>query len=128
VPVLSFLVVFRRLGQALRRNWQDPQFRGLLYLTVLLLLAGMLFYHRIEDWTLLEALYFSVMTLTTVGYGDFYPHTGVGRIFTCLYVLAGLGIVLALLAQLATGAVAARVERSRRRPEATGPTGGPVPE
>jgi len=113
--VLAFLVVFRRFWQALRRNWEDPQFRGLLYLSVLLLVAGMFFYHRVEDWTLLEALYFSVLTLTTVGYGDYYPHTGAGRVFTVFYVLLGLGIVLALLAQIASGAAAAHAERSRRR-------------
>jgi voltage-gated potassium channel len=115
VAVLSFLVVFRRFWQALRRSWEDPQFRGLLYLTALLLLAGMFFYHRVEHWTLVDALYFSVLTLTTVGYGDFYPHTAAGRVFTIIYVIVGLGIVLALLAEIATGAVAAHTERSRRR-------------
>lgn len=113
--MLAFLVVLRRFWQALRRGWADPQFRGLLYLSALLLLAGMFFYHRVEGWTLLEALYFSVITLATVGYGDFYPHTGAGRVFTILYVLIGLGIVLALLTRLAGGAVAIHTERLRRR-------------
>lgn len=126
--MLSFLVVIRRFWQALRRSWGDPQFRGLFYLTVLLLLAGMFCYHRVEDWTLFEALCFSVLTLTTVGYGDYYPHTGVGRAFTIFYVLLGLGIVLALLAHIATGAAAAQAGRPRRRRgeagSATGPSAG----
>lgn len=126
--MLSFLVVFRRFWQGLRRSWGDPQFRGLLYLTAVLLVAGMLFYHRVEDWSLLEGLYFSVMTLTTVGLGDYYPHTGAGRVFTMLYVLMGLGIVLALLAHIATGAAAAHAERPRRRRGGTGSTAAPSAE
>jgi voltage-gated potassium channel len=115
VAVLSFLVLIRRFVQALRRGWRDPQFRALLYLSMILLVVGMLFYHRVEHWTLFEALYFSVMTLTTVGYGDFYPHTGAGRVFTIFYVLIGLGVVLALVAEIASGAAKAHAERSGRR-------------
>ncbi len=65
--MLSFLVVFRRLFQALRRGWADPQFRGLLYLALGLLVAGMFFYHRVEDWTLFEAFYFSSRARITSG-------------------------------------------------------------
>lgn len=123
--MLAFLVVFRRFWLALRRSWAEPQFRGLLYLTILLLVAGMFFYHRVEGWTLLNALYFSVLTLTTVGYGDFSPHTNVGRIFTIFYVLVGLGIVLALLSQIASGAMADRADRLRRRRGGGGVAAGP---
>jgi voltage-gated potassium channel Kch len=38
-------------------------------------------------------LYFSVITLTTVGYGDFSPQTPAGKIFTMIYVLVGLGLI-----------------------------------
>lgn len=40
-----------------------------------------------------HAVWWSVVTLTTVGYGDIYPVTVGGRIFTTLMVLIGLGIV-----------------------------------
>ena len=123
--MLSFLVVFRRLFQGLRRGWREPQFRGLLYLTIGLLLAGMLFYHRVEDWTLFEAFYFSVLTLTTVGYGDFTPQTGAGRAFTIFYVLVGLGIVVALMTQIAGHVVAAHVVTRDRRKGDSGPNAEP---
>ena len=51
------------------------------------------FYARVEGWNALDALYFSVITLTTVGYGDFSPHTPAGKIFTMIYVLVGLGLI-----------------------------------
>ncbi len=39
-------------------------------------------YWRFEDWTIIEALYFCVVTLTTVGYGDLHPTTAGTQIFT----------------------------------------------
>ena len=42
----------------------------------------------------LDSLYFSVTTLTTVGYGDFFPKTDAGKMFTIFYILAGVGILL----------------------------------
>ena len=44
---------------------QDPGFRALLTLTLVLLLVGMFFYRQAEGWTLFQSLYFSVITLTT---------------------------------------------------------------
>lgn len=43
--------------------------------------------------TFFDALWWSVATLTTVGYGDIYPITAGGKIFTTLVLFAGLGVV-----------------------------------
>ena len=42
----------------------------------------------------MDALYFSVTTLTTVGLGDLAPATTVGKLFTVIYIFAGLSIIL----------------------------------
>ena len=55
---------------------------------------GTLVYHFAEGWSWLDAYYFSVMTLSTVGYGDMTPSTQFTKIFTTVYVLAGLGVIL----------------------------------
>lgn len=116
--MFAFLLVFRRLGRAVRRGLGDPVFRGLFYLTATLLLFGSLFIARVEDWTLFQGFYWSVITLTTVGYGDFSPQTFAGRAFTILYVLAGVGIIVGLITRIAHHAAedrAERVEAKRRR-------------
>ena len=60
-------------------------------------MVGTIVYHYIEGWKWLDALYFSVITLTTVGYGDFSPQTDFGKLFTIIYVLTGIGIIFGFI-------------------------------
>ena len=63
---------------------------------MLTLLLGTVVYHWLEGWSYLDALYFSVVSLATIGYGDFVPTTDLGRAFTIIYVINGIVILLAL--------------------------------
>ncbi|KAF9111385.1 hypothetical protein BGX27_004996 [Mortierella sp. AM989] len=53
---------------------------------------GALIFILIENWTFLDSLYFAMVTITTIGFGDIYPKTAGGRVFVVFY--AGCGIVL----------------------------------
>lgn len=72
------------------------QFRGVAAVAVLVLTGGAIFYHLVEKLSWLNAVYFCVITLTTVGYGDITPKTDAGKIFTIFYVLTGIGIIATL--------------------------------
>ncbi len=48
---------------------------------------------NVEHWSLVNAVYFCVVTLGTVGYGDITPTTDVGKIFTTVYIIVGLSIL-----------------------------------
>ncbi len=56
---------------------------------------GVEYYHAKEGWTKTEAVYFITVATTTVGYGDFHPTTDTTRLFTTIYVVVGLVVVLA---------------------------------
>ena len=71
------------------------------------LAIGTLVYHWLEGWSLLNALYFCVITLATVGYGDLTPTTPLARAFTIVYVINGVVILLAFFDRL-------RIVRTRR--------------
>lgn len=68
-------------------------YRKLLLGVVILLSVGVLFYHHVEGLSWIDAYYFCVVTLATVGYGDIVPHTDIGKIFTTFYILFGVGLL-----------------------------------
>ncbi|CAM9142201.1 unnamed protein product [Ascophyllum nodosum] len=78
--------------------------RRLLMFSVLImlayLLAGIVVYTVIANMSVLDALYFSVVTLTTVGYGDLRAHKPTTKLFACLYILVGVAMIGALLAKV----------------------------
>jgi voltage-gated potassium channel len=107
--------------RALFDGFRDPAARPLYIAAFGLLAIGTVFYALVEGWTPLDALYFSVTTLATVGFGDLAPETGLGKIFTIFYILAGVSVILAF-----ANAVLERAA-TRRRDERQATPLEPVP-
>ncbi|MFO0955728.1 MAG: potassium channel family protein [Candidatus Saccharibacteria bacterium] len=87
------------------------RFRWVALIGAALLGIGTVFYHFQEKLSWLDSLYFSTITLTTIGYGDIVPHTPLGKLFTIFYVLIGVGVIAAILNILVKGAAQRRIER-----------------
>ena len=85
-------------GQRLREGSPVPL---LVFLVLVTLLGGTVFYSTVEGWSVVDALYFSVTTLTTVGLGDLAPKTTIGKIFTVIYIFAGLSIIIGFIETVA---------------------------
>ena len=60
---------------------------------------------------------FTVVTLTTVGYGDIAPQSTAGKLLTIAYLLVGIGLVVALVGEDASHVIRANAEA---RDETTG--------
>lgn len=106
--MVGLIVVFRRFSRALRRAVKDPESRGLALLALGLIGGGTAFYRVVEGFSWVDSLYFTVVTLTTVGYGDLSPDTTLGKVFTVFYLLLGVGVLVAFLALIARHAVDGR--------------------
>ena len=72
----------------------------LLSLLLALALSGTLGFHTLEGWNWLDSAYATVITLGTVGYGDFHPVTVMGKIFVMGLVIFGLGVISYALVEL----------------------------
>lgn len=79
----------------------SPKVR-ILYLLLLLaptIGSGTVFFHYVEGWSWVDSYFFSVVTLSTVGYGNLVPVTTLGKIGTTVFILTGLGIFAFVIQQ-----------------------------
>jgi voltage-gated potassium channel len=91
----------------------------LVFITLTLLIlgaVGIYFVERMrnpEFHTFSDALWWSIVTMTTVGYGDKYPMTGVGRIISAVVMLVGIGFLGMFTATIASIFVERRLKEDR---------------
>jgi len=83
---------------------------GLTFLAIALV-GGTLGYSLIEGWDPLSALYMTVITITTVGYGEVRPLSQGGIAFTMILILGSVGMVAFIVVGLARVMVEGEVRR-----------------
>ena len=89
-------------GNAISGSGFRSILRGVMLLSLVVLL-GTSGYMVVEEWPLLDALYMTVITITTVGYGEVSTVSESGRVFTVFLIFAGMGIMaytLGIVAQI----------------------------
>ena len=118
--LLELLWLARAVGRGVR---DDVQFRAITVALTLLLAGGAVFYWQVEGWSLLDALYFCVMTMATVGYGDLAPGTPLAKAFTIGYAMLGVGLFAGFVGKLVVLAVTRRPAPGA--PSAEGPRASP---
>lgn len=74
----------------------DKRARGILIYVAIILSIGVVVYHWLEGWNWFDSLYFVVITLATIGYGDFVPTTPITKLITIFYSLNGIMLLLTL--------------------------------
>jgi voltage-gated potassium channel len=101
------------LWKLIQKAVASPSIRLLSAMSLAIVFLGVVFFHVQEGLRWLDALYFTVITLTTVGYGDFSPQTDLGKLFTIAYVLIGLGVIAAFIGTISGLAVELTQEGER---------------
>lgn len=89
-----------------------PEIVLIFFLLILFWAGGVMFYHTVEKLEIIDAIYLSAMTLTTVGYGDFSPQTDAGKLFTSVYAFLGIAVFFGF-AGMIFAATLGRIQRSR---------------
>jgi voltage-gated potassium channel len=56
--------------------------------------TGTIVFHILEGWSIVDSLYLTAQTVTTVGFGDLAPRTLYGRVFASIFMMLSVGIVL----------------------------------
>jgi voltage-gated potassium channel len=111
----GILQIVKATGAVVRPRLRD--FVLALSVPVLLVLLGTFGYRAVEGWTLGEALYMTVITITTVGFQEVHPLSPEGRVFTMLLALGGVFTVLyaatAAIRAIVSGEVRGEVRRQR---------------
>lgn len=67
---------------------------------VLLVLIGTIGYSAIEGWNWFDALYMTIITVATIGYGETHPLTDLGRGFTIVLIILGVGVASVVLSSV----------------------------
>ncbi|KAF5434784.1 Voltage-gated potassium channel Kch [Candidatus Methanophagaceae archaeon] len=102
------------LKPILPTSTKDLDFYILLTLAITVVSTGTVVFHILEKWSWVDSLYFTVITLATVGYGDLTPTTPVGKLVAVIFVISGVGIFFAFINKV----MERRMERRNERFEA----------
>lgn len=81
---------------------------------IILVVLSTYFYAFTEGWSFVNAFYFTVSTVTTVGYGDIVPTTDVTKLFTAFISFIGIAMVLTLFGMLSAHYVRVVNEREEK--------------
>ncbi len=68
---------------------------------VVILISGIVGYRLIEGWSLLDALYMTIITVSTVGFREITPLSVAGKVFTVILICGGVGTIIFAFGTLA---------------------------
>ncbi|MDP7152512.1 MAG: potassium channel family protein [Paracoccaceae bacterium] len=75
------------------------RFLKILFSLALIVISGTIFFRVVEGWNWLDSYFFTVVTLSTVGYGSLVPATALGKIGTTVFIFLGLGVFAVAIQQ-----------------------------
>ena len=96
-------MVFIKLVKIAQFTAEGVKTYHIFFLVIIFLCLGTFLFSYIEGWNFIDSFYFSAITLSTVGYGDIYPVTDIGKIFTVFYLMLGVGLIFAFINAITTG-------------------------
>lgn len=115
--VTFFIDMVKLLHAVMISIKHDIEFRILFFLLLTLLAGATLFYSSVEGWSIIDALYFSVMTMSTIGYGDLAPTTTWSKSFTIIFSILSIGFFSAVIANIVANVLERKKNKIAKRKE-----------
>lgn len=110
---------FFNLMKLLHAYWHglraDEELRILLIILLTLLASATVFYSNVEGWGIVDSLYFSVMTMSTIGHDGFVPSSDLSKIFTIIFLFLSIGVYIAVLAKVVKVTLAEKKDHRARK-------------
>jgi len=90
-------------------------FKAVVIAFIAIVLAGTVFFHFVEHWRWLDSVYFVIVTIATVGYGNLVPSTDIGKIGNIVLIIVGIGIFGVFVNQFIKFQGLRRIEKRQAR-------------
>lgn len=110
--------LFGRFGARAKKFLHTNGFIYVLYTSGVLILISSIIMMYTEGKSFFDALWWSIVTVTTVGYGDISPETNVGRVMAIILMLFGIGFI-SMLTGTITSFFATKATENTPTPEST---------
>lgn len=97
----------------MQRTNETQRLRVYLSIFCTVLLIGTVGFMMVEQLSLLDAFYFTIVTMGTVGYGDIAPHSTAGKLLDIFLVIAGVGTFIGVVANATERFIMRRDQKMR---------------
>ena len=92
---------YATLFWAIIAAFRSTRVQALLLVCLLIASAQAALFARVEGWGFLDAFYFSVVSMSTVGYGDLTPQTPLGKMLAIGFLVIGIGVFVLTVSSIA---------------------------
>lgn len=100
--VLRVLAIMKRTNNNLSKFMKTNNFDRAIGIAMVIIFVGSVIMSYVEQISIGDALWWSIVTVTTVGYGDISPQTAIGRIVASVLMIMGIGFIGSLTSTLST--------------------------
>lgn len=115
VKVILLIILIIKFKNKIKETVKVNKFNYLLIVTTIIIVLGAVIISLLEDMTFGDAIWWSFVTFTTVGYGDVLLTTSLGRLVAIILMIFGIGFIGITTSTIAAYIVNKDIRRDKKR-------------